>query len=528
MKKIFIILFHLIIVLKVCGQKLSDHISADTISYVYKLNESQTRFIINRNTITDTSFLFSKQPLQYARNKFKTDTLNFGHYIVANIMDNRVHYRYVVNSPLLLSTRVIENQAVVFIRSIKDKKLIQQARVYFGDEQIKYDKGLGGYAISFAKLTTAADKQKPTYFKIEYLGEHYFENWQVEEYTNQSSQKLPRFNDAISPGYLILDKPLYRPSDTLRMKAFLVNIKNGKPIRRKISLSIEEPLQHFKHFQKLKRTSPGAYLLTWVLPDTLHVDRNFSLKLWYTYKSGIVRKSTSFKLEEYSLDKNKYEVNVPNQVFFAGDDIRFFATAQDYNGFPIAGTKIHYNLRIQKVISSLVDTFTLSQAAKNSWLTKDTVVEYDKLMELKIPTDKLPKLNAEYAIDITFIDPVSFEKTTVTKTVIKYVESDKLLFYQQLDSLHIRSLYNLKDTTRKFTLITFSGNDTLIKKTIYTPFHLKLNESETKAILIQENLTVTELPIQYNRLYMTRIDGKRSGDSIQITFKYPFAGFVHL
>lgn len=527
MKKIVIILFHLIVVLNVCGQKLSDQISLDTMSYVYKLNESQTRFIIHRNSITDTSFLFSKQPIQYARNKFNSDTLNFGHYIVANIIDNRVNYRYVVNSPLVLSTRVIENQAVIFIRNKKDKKLIEQARVYFGDDLIKYDKGLGGYAIPFSSLSVVAEKLKPTYIKIEYLGESYFENWRITEYKDQSPQKWHRFNEAISPGYLILDKPLYRPSDTLHMKAFLVNIKNGKPIRRKISLSIEEPLQHFNHFQKLKRTSPGAYLLTWVLPDTLHVDRNFSLKLWYTYKSGIVRKSTSFKLEEYSLTKNKYDVNLPNQVFFAGDDIRFFATAQDYNGFPIAGTQIHYNLRIQKVISSLVDTFTLSQAAKNSWLTKDTVVEYDKLMEFKIPTDKLPRLNAEYAIDITFVDPVSFEKTTVTKTVIKYVEADKLLFYQQLDSLHIRSLYNLKDTARKFTLITFSGKDTLIKKTINTPCHLKLNESETKAILIQENLTVTELPIQYNRLFMTRIDGKRSGDSIQISFKYPFAGFVH-
>ena len=71
------------------------------------------------------------------------------------------------------------------------------------------------------------------------------------------------------------------------------------------------------------------------------------------------------------------------------------------------------------------------------------------------------------------------------------------------------------------------GADTITKKKISTPFHYKLNPSETNAIVIDQDSFKNQLAITYNRLEMMHAKGKRTGDSMLISFSYPFNEPIH-
>ncbi|MCC7030450.1 MAG: carboxypeptidase regulatory-like domain-containing protein [Chitinophagaceae bacterium] len=531
MRRLFASLFCILGCISNCeAQKITDLIHADTMVYVYKLDYEQAKFILKSNAIPDTNFLFTKKFREYPAIKYKADTLPEGNYLIARIFDKTIYYEYFYRMPLQIIPKVINEEVILFFSDKKTKKPVQNAKVEIDGMPVKYDPGFGGY--SFLKKAINKDKlmKGEIFVKISYMGEVYIYQYQISEgskpvaATNYYNNRSAELN---SPGYLLLDKPYYKPSDSLNLKAFLIDYKTGNPIRKKAFLTIYEPQQKFRFSKVLKKKTPGAYLYGWKLPDSLKLDRFYQVELRYLKRGRRLVKKTSFKLEEYELAKNKYELDMPSEMFFAGDDITFFTSASDLNGFPVQGTRVHYNLRIDEVLQLFTDTLTLSAARKKNWFEKDTTIEYDKFIENKIPSHILPQANAKYTLEVTFTDPVSFEKKVFTKQFLKYTQKEKLLFYQAQDSLHVRNLYNNRDTAKSFYFFTLGGADTLSKKMISTPFHYKLNPLETAAGIIDKDSVKQNLSLQYNKLEITSVKGRRSGDSILISFKYPFAEPVH-
>jgi protocatechuate 3,4-dioxygenase beta subunit len=425
---------------------------------------------------------------------------------------------------------VIDDDVILYLYTRKDKRLIKEAKLELDSKQIKYDAGYGGYSISKKSINRELLLSNKLMLKVSFEGEIYVFNYSFQDggkpyvapnYYNNTYSELN------SPGYLITDKPLYKPLDTLNIKSFLINFKNGNPIRKKAHLVISENGQQFSYSTKIKQKTPGAFVYQWKIPDTLKLDRSYQVKLWYKKRGRTLVKNTSFRLEEYELNKNKYELDMPSDVFFAGDDIKFYATAKDMNGFPVQGTRIHFKVRLNDIQELFLDTITISQAKKNTWYEKDTVIEYENFIELKIPSDSLLKANATYSLEVSFVDPMTFEKKAFVKPFLKYTQKEKLLFYQQEDSVHVRNLFNSKDTIKHYFFVTMRGADTITKKKISTPFHYKLNPSETNAIVIDQDSFKTQLAITYNKLEMMHAKGKRTGDSMLISFTYPFNEPIH-
>ena len=512
------------------AQKLLEFKNYDTMVHVYKLNFEQTKYLLKDGYIRDTSFLFTKQFRAYPRNLYKTDTLPEGHFLIATINDNQISYSYFFKTPFFITPKVIDEDVILYLNTKKDKRLIKDAKIEIDGKIVKYDPGYGGFGFNKKSINKESLRENKVFLKISYEGEIYVFKYSIQE-GGKPAETPNYYNNTYaelnSPGYIILDKPLYKPLDTLNLKSFLINFKNGNPIRKKVHLVISEEGQNFSYTKKIKRTSAGAYLFQWKIPDTLKLDRDYNVKLWYTKKGRTLAKNTSFKLEEYELNKNKYDLEMPSEVFFAGDDVTFYATAKDMNGFPVQGTRVHYTLRLDEVQELFLDTLTITQNKKLNWFEKDTTLEYENFMELKIPSDSLLKAYAKYTLEVTFVDPMTYEKKVFVKTFMKYTQKEKLLFYQQEDSLHVRNLYNSKDTNKNYYFITFRGADTITKKKITTPFYYKLTPFETNALIIDKDSFKTSINIAYNKLDVMHAKGKRTGDSIIISFAYPFAEPIH-
>ncbi len=512
------------------AQKIKELKGYDTLIHVFKLDNSQAEYVTQNKKIKDTSFLFTHLYKDYSRDKFKNDTLPDGNFIIVNITQNDVKYIFLQRSPVDITTRVIGEDVIVYLRLKKDKSLISKSKVKIDGKEISYDEGYGGYVFKKGNIDIQKYNNGKVYLSYNYLGESYYMQYILNKgYVGKNDNGWNYSDNGLiaSPGYLLTDKPKYKPLDTLRLKAFLVKLYNGRPLRKKATLTIREDKQKFLFTKKIKSETPGAYMYEWPIPDTLKIDRNFKIELSYTKRQSLFYKSTYFQLEDYVLNKNTYDMQLDREIFFAGDDITFYVSARDANGFPIPNSMIHYNLKINELNHLLTDTIRITDEKMKNWYTKDTTIGYENFIQLKIPSEFLPKANAKYTLDVTITDPVSFERKVISKAFTKLVEKEKLVAYQALDSLHIRSLYNLKDTAKTYTLITLGNTDTISIKKIVTPYHSKLLQSETKAIIIDKDSNATQLEIVYNQIEITKLKGKRKHDSILISFKYPFPEPVH-
>lgn len=512
------------------AQKITQLITQDTITYVYKLDYAQSKYVLKHRTIHDTSFLFTRKFKEYARNKFKTDTLPNGNYISATITDHQVNYTYTVVTPFVMSTKVLKDEVFIFLFDKKSKALIKNAKLELDAKPIPYDPGCGGYSFRKKDFDQNKINHGNVFLKVSYDAEvyafqfslsNYPERKDIPDYYNNTQAELN------SPGYLILDKPLYRPLDTLNLKAFLVNFKNGKPLRQKVTLSITEADSDFRFSKTIKKKTRGAYLYQWKIPDTLKIDRSYTVRLRYEKLGRRLVKQSSFRLSEYELAKNVFDVDIHSPNFYAGDDVLFYVTAKDMNGFPVQGAQVHCDIQLLQVMNLFQDSLSISQEKRNNWYQMDTVIEYENFASYRIPSDIFPNVNGQYNLNVTITDPVSFEKKSFTKTFTKLAQTEKVLFYQDADSLRLHVLYNGKDTTRQFTLITLRDKDTLTKKKIRSPYAGQLDPMTTMAVMIDKDSNLKSINIIYNKLEILHVKGKRKGDSVEISFQYPFTEPVH-
>jgi Alpha-2-macroglobulin family/Bacterial Alpha-2-macroglobulin MG10 domain/MG2 domain/Carboxypeptidase regulatory-like domain len=522
----------LLIVLLTCsnasGQKLTDFISQDTMVYVYTLDNEQATYLLKKNTIEDTSFLFTHLYKTYPVKTYNDDSLPNGNFIVTSIVREMINYRYVYKSSFQVKSKVIDHDVILFINDKKNKANIEQAKVEIDGVAVVFNEGYGGYSFDQSKINKDRLRNNQVFIAITLGNEYTLMRYNFNEgYRPPPESSTTPQTSGVSEGYIITDKPLYKPGDTLNLKAFLMDPKNGRPIRRKTRLTITEPMQNFSFSKKIKRSTPGAYLFKWQIPDSLKIDRTFNLTFQYNKRSIPFFHTGHFYLEDYVLNTSRYDVTMLSELYYAGEDITFYAVATDANQFPIQGTQIHYKLSINQVTDFLSDSLTLTEAKRLNWYEKDTVYPYENFMELKIPSSILPNINANYNLEVSFTDPNTFERKVFVKQFTKQTEKEKELVYQREDSVHIRCLYNLKDVERPYTVISLSNNDTLFSKKISTPYSFKLSPYTTRVIFIDKDSFSTNVDIRFNKLDITHIIGKRSADSIRIAFNFPFDEAVY-
>ena len=530
LNKISLILTSLFLLQLAKGQKLLEFKSYDTTAYVYKLDKEQMDFLSDRNTITDTAFLFAHLYKKFSRNSNYTASLPYGNFIVATIDQARVNYQYVYTSSFEIKHKVIGNDVILFIKDKKSRENLSGAKVKMNDALVPFNEGYGGYVFDKNSVNAELLAKNKAFLHI-YLNEEYCVmryNF-LSAYQEQVNGRRSRATNQTlaSSGYLITDKPVYRLGDTLRVKAFLTNPLTGLPFKRRAEFTINEANQNFTYTKKMKPVSPGAFVFDWKLPDTLKIDRPFQMNFTYKVRSNRFYKSSSFYLENYVLNANQYDAVMLKEEFYPGEDLSFRVRASDANGFPLQGTMIHYKLSLNGVQDFYGDSLTLSQEKRLNFFEKDTVYPYENGMDLKIPAALLPNMDANFGIEVTFTDPNTFEQKVQQLNCSKLMKKENLLIYQKTDSVFIRYLFNGRDTTNSYQLVSLSNNDTLFKKTITTPYRFKLSPYNTQVFVYDKEKMATAINVVFNNLDISKVKGERSADSIRIAFSFPFDEAIH-
>ncbi len=161
-------------------------------------------------------------------------------------------------------------------------------------------------------------------------------------------------------GYMVLNKPMFRPMDTIKMKSFVVMTQNGLPYDEPSLLYLQKRWDYSGDngifLGKLNPVKPGAFVFDFVLSDSLKMilDQEYILVLNTEKDFGERISSCTFLYEDYELKRNKIEVIVPYNMQYKGVPFSINVTAKDDNGMPLPDSRIELEL-LTKEISRYYD-----------------------------------------------------------------------------------------------------------------------------------------------------------------------------
>lgn len=270
----------------------------------------------------------------------KTDSLlnspgtPVGHYIIAQVMEGSLTFRTVNTSPLSCNLVNMERDKLLIIRD-KTGKLIEDATVKVKGKTIPFNRQLMAFIIEPGQNDTLEVRSGSSlhYF---ITGNYNYNNnsYRNSYYDNQVYYQSPGYK-----GYLVTNQPSYKPGDTLKYKAHLLN-QAGKPATDTFELQLQDHSRYQKmRLHKITPQAPGIYFGEFVLGDTVLPDRQYALELFHTKKGTAI--SQQFKVEDYLLDDTYLKVKSENlKQYQQGDSVILYAFAHNANGLPLTDSEI--------------------------------------------------------------------------------------------------------------------------------------------------------------------------------------------
>ena len=337
---------------------------------VFNISLSASAYVLpGREGSTAYRYLLTMQQMQ-ALITAQVDTIDHNVFALAPVDSCPVAQVDTIQSPVgqwlwawrsgaKLSFR-IDNHPPFSMEVFGERKGIIQVRVAALDGATIADAhvALGGKGLKYNPLTSLYEIKAPAGSKlmrinVTYGG--YFDS----RLCNQPSPFRPRYLDytyspynynpvrqdksnRLAMSYMTSDKPLYRPADSLRWKAFVVD-GCGRWLSDDMTLAIEGFYSSFR--KVIGPVSPSSKGLFWgriALADSLELRAGERYLLVLSSKKG--RVATSFVMEDYELKSLNISTDSPNEVL-CGNPYIVTVKSTDEKGDPISSGTATLTLR---------------------------------------------------------------------------------------------------------------------------------------------------------------------------------------
>lgn len=245
------------------------------------------------------------------------------------------------------SVQLIRNKDLIGIK-IFDHKLEERTdcKVTLSKKQLQYDREL--------KMFPFSKRKKSTQLTIEH--QDFVQEFHLFESRPRPIMARINFRGLFTPkpqkpdfsGYLAFNQPRFRPADTIKVKAFVVD-KKGKAYNQSLALKIwcysRKSGGYLTPFHLVHDpVSPGNFL--WEIPvtDTFELNQQYYVALQKEWDDiGI---SGQLYIEDYELDQTNYALQalIPNHVYKYGETISVLAEGTDANGLPVLDGTIELSI----------------------------------------------------------------------------------------------------------------------------------------------------------------------------------------
>lgn len=229
-------------------------------------------------------------------------------------------------------------------------------------------------------------------------------------------------------GYMVFNKPRYKPLDTLKFKAYILT-KKGKQYKDPLNIS----LQYYENgyvkipLTTLKPSTPGAFIYEFILGDTLQSDRQYDIVFTNKEKHAIYKRS--FRIEDYVLDEMaEHSIRSQKDSYFRNDTMVFSANAKDANGLAV----------MDGTVTLYVLTQNIRKFYKDDEFIPDTLWKQEKVLAVNgdtkfgVPLTNFPA--ADMGLDVQAEFRNSNNELAIEKTGVDFFHQAFLIQAKQEDN----------------------------------------------------------------------------------------------
>ncbi|MGB8192198.1 MAG: hypothetical protein WCF67_09780, partial [Chitinophagaceae bacterium] len=298
--------------------------------------------------------------------------------------------------------------------------------------------------------------------------------------------------------YLVFNKPVYKPGDTVHLKAFVQTAK-GKPVNRPLLVRIcDNYFVTDTILVTIKPYRPGGYEYEFVVNDSLDLtlddeylitleelnSRKYDLDEYdgdldedeYAAKRKVVARG-KFKHEDYELSSISFNARSIKKEHARGEEMAIFLKATDENELAVMDGRVEIVVR------------TAQQGNKQFHARKvflpDTLWTHSQPLEtigetkIILPDSIFPRASFNYVIECSFLN-TNNELQDQTLSQHFTDEPGAISFEVQNDSLKIDHTVSGKSVPVAATLSILKGKDSMEQRRIITiPATIKINPFAT-------------------------------------------------
>lgn len=314
-------------------------------------------------------------------------------------------------------------------------------------------------------------------------------------------------------GYLVFNKPKFRPGDTVKFKSFIVN-KNGKPYKKPVEVRLVGP-KVSTYLATINPYDPGGYTYQFHLHDSLNLrlDSEYTISLEDETNNNVM--NNSFYYQDYELGKNKLQLRVPHKNHYRNQNLEVFIEATDENELTLPDARVEILVQRKKVLDYWEDFIfipdTLDYIERRLETTSETKIEINDSL--------FPAANFEYEIIVKLLTSDN-ELVTQKEWLTYYYLNESLEMSLEQDSIQVVYKKNGLSTSRDTEIygVDNFGNETWITQG-ETPFTFPLDSWYASYIAVSgdQKLTYT----LSNQASLLQVLANRTKDSIKLEVYNP-------
>ena len=510
-------------------------------TYVYTVNEALVKSLYEGKKLDENAL---KSPIDSFLTQGKArPSLPLGNYLQVFAERNELRYSLIENRSTNL--KLLDNRHDLQFILLDDKgDQITDAEVTINNKPIKYDPQrdswhskhpkkdnslirvrYNGFA-NYTKLTVEEEERKESNLSRWLLTKSFLKHpykffprlfykikgesvpYKFRHY-KKSKYKSPK----TMAGYIVFNKPEYKPLDTVKFKAYLLKGKSHKPFSEKLGVRLINTSGN-KLLGEIEPQHAGAYDFSFALHDSLKLklDRDYVIEL---FKGDRVYKRGNFHYEEYELKSVSFTLRGDKKEHVKGQPQSLYFKATDENGLNVMDGRVKLHVLAESV----------SQFYKDNVFVPDTLWEHqiklDLLGETKLvlPDSIFPDADIHYRVTARFLNSDNQEKHASAEFDYLTEADDDLHFEIKGDSLSISP----KNTGSKLSAVKISAinanSDTVESFNRQLPAMVKINPyAEEYKVEGQKILDWFDLSEVKNHLDLW---AQRSADSLFVKVDNP-------
>lgn len=476
-------------------RNLSGSRQFSTYTYIYKISSSEAE------KLSGTSLeKVEQQFLHSLADSFKTinqpPALQEGNYLFVHAHQNRLVFR--LHTAGNVEAKLINNDRDILVAvHTTQGTMIPDAIVRCDAKKLTYNKITNAYGPVKKKQGEAVITvhQNDVYytFPVKFAPlkkpkHNRYRNKPRSSFTYGYTEYEGKFH-----GFMVFNKPIYKPRDTVKLKAFIQS-KNGTPLNRQLLVRISNySLEVDTIIAVIKPYRPGGYDYEFVLSDSLDLDldddylvtleelssRKYDLNDYdgdledeeYVAMRKVLMRS-KFKHEEYELESITFSARSNKKIHNRGEEIALFMKAVDENELTVMDGRVE--------IIALSNEYNHRDFFGKKVFLPDTLWKHEQPLEsvgetkIIVPDSIFPAASFSYTIQCIFNN--SNNERQDQSLAQEFVhEREAISLEASKDSLSIDHLVSGVSTATTATLYALKGTDTVEQRNIHLPAVIKIN-----------------------------------------------------